>query len=319
MKDNNYENIIRENLKVIDVYEGFFNEAKECRESYYYLRSLKNIFSIHLCREVDYDKKVIDELNKRIEQAELAFNAIEEIAAINEVSIKDELMPMFTKTIKLPQMIEMIKENLDLKSKLDKLQIDILNYLINIDNKIIDELTNNKTYLSDYYIQYKFNLLTNIAFIHSTDEDKIITNKIHCNSKNIENRLKDAGIKLPVYEKIRDYSFELTRKRNEYKLCRETLLKLLEMEPKLEEEIYFKELNKKQFSYNRQITILTYIVTVFTIITLIFGGIQTYYLIIDHIKLQNSKLNKTSNGKSNIQNINKNKIDYFNLSNPIQK
>jgi hypothetical protein len=127
---------------------------------------------------------------------------------------------------------------------------------------------------TDYFVK--------ITFIHSSDEDKIITYKLDIKKHDIRKTLKSQKFQLPECFKLTDNSFIVNKRHLEYQHWHKTYMVLLKAGPKLRQEKQLNQIAERQFIYNKQVTKLTYIVTALTVITTVFTLLSTYFGILDH-------------------------------------
>ena len=273
--------IIHENLRKIEIIEEFFTISSECRESYYFLMSLKNLVETHIVLSECYDEKRIKELLDRVEQAENTFVDLEQVAASSDTSsVEDNVVPFHLGiNVEITDVLEVIIKTIDLRSKIDRLQVEILDYLFEIDMKFIDKLVETKPYLSELSTQNTLDLLILSAFNHSPDKDKVVTYKFYTKNRKILDDIKKNKSSLLQPIKIRDYSYVLDAAREKYKRSHQMVCNLLHTIPKIESEMEYKELSRKQAKMNKHITVLTYIVVLLTLVTVVTSIITTYHTI----------------------------------------
>jgi hypothetical protein len=286
---------IHENLVEVDVMKDLFDIAKPCRESFYYLRSLKGILSGQVFLKEDEEK--VTNLLKQITELELAFEHHDEAFCVSEI-IEDQLIKYEPESfVEIEFVFNSIKSYIDLKSKMDKLQLIVLNYLIDTESRIMGLLVEEIPYLERVEGILKLNILFLSAFEHSAEEDRIVSYKLFSKNHEVRKDLRTIGIELPEIVKARDYSFQLNKKRSIFQKHHESFVDLILKLPELEEEKYLKEISKKQYSLNKQITILTYIVVLLTIFSIGTGLISAYYIIMDHSAQQ--VIEQTENNSNN--------------------
>lgn len=273
---------IHENLVEVDIIKDIFLLAKACRESFYFLRSLRNLIEGQVF--LKESAKEIERYFKQIDQLKKSFENLDEIFGLSD-TIKDQMVRLNPVTnMETPFLYDFVKRYIELKSRMDKLQIEILDFLMGEESKMLRKLTEGRPYLSEMEGMLQLDSLVLLAFNHSSEEDRVNSYKLISKDRETILVLKLKGIDLPEIVKIRDYTFELDKKRELFKQRHESFMKLLLKSPELEEDRNIKELTKKQFSFNKQITILTYIVVLLTILTLVQGSISVFYAIKDHSK-----------------------------------
>jgi len=271
------EFVIHEYLRDIDLIDDLFVVSKESRLSYNYLISVRTFFNTHL-HTYEKNEDIIKDFHNRINTIEESYSTIEELALTSEPDIVgDSIVPLKSKTEIDPiTLYRIVRGHIELKSKIDKLQVDILRYLTDEMLKIITKFTERKPYFKDIESDIHIGMLLRSTFMHSADEDKVTTYKVTCKQKELINELKDDKIFLPEFLKISDYSFQLEKSRELYKFMYESFNKTIMSIPKIEEEQYLKELNKKQYNLNKKMTLLTYIACLLTIISVFMAGVTTY-------------------------------------------
>ncbi|MFW6016240.1 MAG: hypothetical protein ACOCRK_07350 [bacterium] len=268
--DYNDEIVISENLKKINVLEDFFKLNKMCRENYYYLRSLINLFKNRISlAQIEFDREMIitkNKIKKDINKVKNSFKNIEEIIS-SQPTIEDEIKD-FTprKFIEVKEIIEICKSSLTVNAKISKLQINILDFLIKNEKLLMEKIVDENPKLSEMHMQIETSFLINIAFDHSSEEDRIITYRLECTSEKFAKDLNEAGFDLPIIVKIRDYSFTVNKKRKLFREFHKDFIKMIAEIPKIEEQKYIIKLTEEQKQYNKQVTILTYIIVVLTLL-----------------------------------------------------
>ena len=293
--------ILSENLRQIDIYTDFWIIAKECRESFYYLKSLKNLLINSSFLKADdvikYKalRKNISDLIKEFEEldgdlinkSKNKFLVDQEIATelVSNNRIKDLSDLKFLKEIEI---LQYVKNFLDLNSKIGLCQVKILEFLIEVKDKMNKAIVSSDDKLKFPYEEYNLKKLMILAFNHSSDEDMIITNEIVCSDKSIEKALLQLGIEFPINVKTHDNKYTIEKNREIIKMHYELSLKLMDMSEKLNEENQINKLTKNQYSYSKQVTFLTWIVAILTVITTIVGGISLYYTIKSYNNTYNS-------------------------------
>lgn len=272
--------IIHENLVEVDIIKDIFVLAKACRESFYFLKSLGNLMGGQFFFKES--AKEIEKYFKQIEQLKKSFENLDEIFSFSD-TIKDQMVRLNPVTnVETPSLYAYVKRYIELKSRMDNLQIEILDFLMGEESKILRKFTEERPYLSEMEGLLQLDSLILLAFNHSSEEDRVNSYKLISKDRETIFVLKSKGIDLPEIIKIRDYTFELNKKRDLFKQRHESFMKLLLKSPELEEEKNIKELTKKQYSFNKQVTVLTYIVVLLTLLTLVQGTISVFYAIKDH-------------------------------------
>lgn len=149
-----------------------------------------------------------------------------------------------------------LKYYIELKTKIDQLQIEILELLFDINEEITEKISHKYIetenirlqQIQDYHISMAFNkshksdLLENYRFfLKISDNANVIIHKI------------------PGRLKIRNYNFELEQSRSLYKKSRKNQLQILSAITELEHRDTIDKLTKSQYELNKTIKQLTYI------------------------------------------------------------
>lgn len=276
---DNVSNLVIENLREIHIINDFFNILKECRESVYYLESVKILIENHVLLKDDYEENKIKDFITDIDMYLNLFYGLEDRLSVTQnASIEDNIKVNAPLThYRLEDLPELLLGYIELKSKIDKLQLDILEYLIKVKIKLCDEISNRDNSLMDINIQYKNESHMKLALNKSTESDKVITYMFKCENNEIKQYLINNGYDFSKRYKIRDYTYNLKIARDEYEKWQVVSINLTTMIPKIEEKKLLSELSKKQYILSRQVTILTWIITILTIFSVIFGAISTFY------------------------------------------
>lgn len=275
--------VISENHREIDILLDFYTVQQECRESYYYLNSIEIQLKNHPWVAEKIDEATVSDFFKKINDLQQQFISLEQIGlgkSQSAPSVSDDITPFFTtRGMNLSEVIDSIKQAVELKSKIDKIQIEILETMIDNIAWLGDEIAKSNEQLTMVNAHTRLSIGMSMSFNHSVDEDKVVTHDLVCKQKEIIKEFKKQKIDLPITFKIRDYSYNLATARKHFQMCYSSFIKLLELLPQV-------ELNEKQASYNKQVTWLTYLITGLTIATIIIGGLGLY---LDHFKKDTEK------------------------------
>jgi len=270
-----------ENRIDINLPQDFQKVTEATRESIYFLASLENLFKEHIVVPKDYDKEQYKERLERIKKAQDDFQSLENIFYYPKPEL---VLPSGTHKIEIDnsKFIKSVGEYIKLKERVDELQYEILKYLFEVENNLINAYTNDKEHLQTLKTQYHIKFLTYSAFEHSKDEDKFDNYRIYISDKKI---VKDYSKEndYPIRVKIRNYDFNIRKYRNLYKMLKNSAIDLIFNAPKLEEEEQLKKISFQQFELNKKVKGLSIFAILLTIIGLIYGTISTYFLINDHI------------------------------------
>lgn len=281
--------ILAENYIEIDIFDDFTMVRQQCLESKFFLKSLEIQLNSHLWDGETFNKESVDILFKQIGEIEDSFKKIEFLHSQAADVVEDVAMPLEPSFgLEIPDLIDYIQRYLELKSKIDRLQIKILDTMNQNLKQVTEKFASANSTLTRISMNSHISIAMSQAFTHSADEDKVITYALKCKNKDALREIKKSGAKLPTI-KIRDYSFVINKKRVEFQDSYKALIHLMSLVPQI-------ELNEKQTSYNRQVTILTYIISFLTIIMLIQGSFSLYF------NLKESKSTESINVPTHVYN-----------------
>lgn len=279
IKNMKEKKIIHENLVEVDILYDFWNIQKQCRESYYYLYSLKEKLMNLTVNQDTYNKdehnELFDSSKKLIEEFELLDkkifslddNITQEVAAsIEDINNNNQ------QEMNLNITIDFIKQAILHKERIDCLQIRILKYLTKNQNNINEGVSKKEKKLEVFYLNEMYKSLFTSSFVRSVDEDKIVTYKLFTKSKEVEKDLKKEKIEMPIYLKAVDYSYVLSILRNKAKRSIELTGQLLELSVRVSEE-------NKIISYTRTATYVAIVSTVISVISILISILIAYKLI----------------------------------------
>lgn len=162
------------------------------------------------------------------------------------------------------EIFNIIIKAINLKEKIDKLQLSILEFLYDTLNELNADIAKAYEKSNFLYISTLQKSLTKIRFEHSTDEDKIDTYELKCQNNDVRRDLKSKNVKLPYYIKARDYSYNLDKLRFKYDEQSKLNIELISMLQTIKKEEELQKLNKRQYYFN-------IIVTVFTVLSTLIG------------------------------------------------
>ena len=260
--DNIYE---IQNSVIIKIPSDIKQVTDGIRESFYYLNGLTELDVVYSGIKQDEKSKIkngADELIKELDSLEqkLYFSDPDN----SSVTFKDE-----------NELKELIKSYILLKEKVDKFQIDILNDLIGISYKTLQSLTKNRKYLEPFMAQIYSSFLVKSAFLHSHEENKKDTYFLLMK----DNERFDKT--LNPYENyfnvvVNDYTFSLSRDRKRFQEIYDQLFKLIFSIQEIDNKRNIDDLVTKQYSLNKQVVLLTYLIAILTIVMTVIGVIQIY-------------------------------------------
>jgi hypothetical protein len=220
----------------------------------------------------NYDAKFVLEFQARVDKLLVRYETLEDRQSVKvNDGIGGQIIDkeLFSYLDLDHNIIDILLLYIELRSSLDELQLDILEYLTKTKMNLCKTFSANDHELNQMYVHYVSEAHMRSAFNKSVDEDKVDTFVFSCNNKQIINQLKAEGVDLNKRYKIRDYSYLLKIQRLDYEMWNNAFLELLKMEPKIKENKLLNEINKKQFTYNKQIYYLTWAVSIITIISAI--------------------------------------------------
>lgn len=281
-----YDLILHENLVDVDLIKDYFKIAQTCRESYYHLESLK-----HHCEEVAAEDTPSQVCNFLLQVQDFRQRFLMNDVACTH-SHNDYIIPPEFCEVEADALYQKVKNNLTLICQMDKLQIEILGFLINYCRRKSKNLVKEEPLLEEIYRELEAEYFLEIMFFHSSDENKIANYKLDTKKTDIKKDLKGENISLPEYFKLSDYSFLVNKRRTEYKHWRRAYMELLRVMPKLKQEKNLNIIAEKQFTYNKHITYLTYLVAILTVIMALFTFLSTYFGVLDHWETVMGVLNR---------------------------
>lgn len=277
------EIILYENLVEIDLLKEFWDYQKKCRESLYHLKSLKIALEsvIVVDRPEEDVNKVKENINKLHSKCEVMITKYEsheklfynysekDKEAFSEVAIATD-EDNFTH-LKGNEILESIKTAISLKSDMDKLQIDILNLLIDESNHTIHNTIKRFKNLEIQFLSEKNKRLLYIRTNHSVDEDKIVTYKISTSNTKAKKDFAMEKMQFPQFVKRKDYTYILKYKREEYRGVDNLIIEYIGLMQK--EKVYINEKRKTnlQLFFNIIITISTITTLVINILKFIYN------------------------------------------------
>ncbi|OLN28517.1 hypothetical protein [Desulfosporosinus metallidurans] len=294
--------IIHENIRAIDLVNDFWAVARECRESSYYLSGLEELL---LVQANPLEVKVTNFVT-RIRELKDSFFHLDELLLVKRlIEISEKLVPFVPQaTLGSKELYNVTKSYIEIRTSMDKVQVEIIEYLTGIVVTKIKKLVEGIEQLKPLQQHYELGARMGKSFFHSIDVDKIATYKFYVQDREVDRELKMIDINLSQLYKIRDYSVLIEQKRQQYRYWHDAYAALLLAAPKAQEEQEFKLLEKKQHSYSFQVAVLTYIIGALTFATLVFGGISTYYAYKDHIPTMPIKSGGNNGGRVEVKGLN---------------
>lgn len=244
-----------ENSIVLEIPKDMKQITEGVRESFYYLNGLINLDSVY--RGLNQNESLNIKEKNKIFQEEL--NNLENDLYFSD---KENSLVSFSDN---KQLKDLIKSYIVLKEKIDKFQLEILEQINDSSYKTLKNITEKKPYLENYSAQIYSIFLIKSAFLHSHAENKTTTYFLL-----IQNEEKFDN-KVNPYEKydyitVNDYSYNLYRERIKFESIFEHLFKLIFSIQEIDDKRNLDSLVNKQYNFNKQVVILTYIIAFLTIV-----------------------------------------------------
>jgi len=277
---------ISENPREIDIMNDLFNVCKECREGFYYLLSAQNLLSSRLSLKRDIKIETYKSLNQRIKTAKSEYKSLEEKLLDNQYlrKVNDKLLKAKVNMLEPLKTYELIKSYIELKVTIDKLQLDIFNFLAESEKAICDSMAEKEPLLKNIYLELYNEFLMIFPFQHSSNEDKITNYTLLIKDREFISDFKRVNIELPEHLNIRDYHYSVQKARNAFRFWRKTLIKMTASLDRLHDDERMKLMTEQQLILNKNITVMTKIVLGLTIITALFTCISTYFSYMQYLK-----------------------------------
>jgi len=171
---------------------------------------------------------------------------------------------------------ELYKRYIELKEKADRFQIDILNELIDISYQTLLTLTKKRDNLKEFLAQIYSSLMTKSAFLHSHDEDKKIIYFLLIDDEKFDTTINP--FEKYIHIEVSDYSFNLYRERSRFQHMYGHLMQLIFSIADMDNKKNIDSLVAKQYSLNKQVVRLTYVITILTIIMAVVSIFQISHL-----------------------------------------
>ncbi|MGB0880051.1 MAG: hypothetical protein ACPGTO_05750 [Polaribacter sp.] len=248
-----------ENLTIVSEPQHITKITEKTRVSVYYLRSLLSHEQIYLALKREVNSKYQMLAEKHLQEFEELENKL--------YFQNDKANPL-----RGQKLIEVLKKYIVLKENIDKLQIKMIKEMVSIATGSIDNLLKSRN-LGKYSMEVRVSLLSNSAFSHSHREDKLDTYLFLEDDQEY-----DTSIDFNNYDrlKVRNYEYLLKRNRKNLLYIFNKLTTIIFQVSEEEKKKELENLNIKQFSFNKQVTIITWIVGVATICMLFLAFIEYY-------------------------------------------
>lgn len=279
--------LLIENRVDIDLLEDYWTYQKAARESYYCLKSLYIMLTTNLIISGD---GIEEEVDKRKEKKEKLVNKSKDYIEKYEKFEKDIDNGEFclNATGKLDELISETLDKsptegvtyciylyettilaIDFKSKFDKLQLEILEFVNRQTEIIIQMLIGDRVKLKHDFLIRLSRSLTRTQLEHSVDEDKKDTYVIGIKNKNLLNLPKVNTLGFPKYYSSIDYTYNLFREKEKYANYNELLVYYMgKVEEEKENELREKR-DAMQYKFNKWIVGATVITTITAIVTIV--------------------------------------------------
>jgi hypothetical protein len=258
--DNIYE---IQNSRIIKIPSDIKGVTDGVRESFYYLKGLTELDLVYSGLKPDQKSKIQDGADAFIKQLDSLEKKLYFSDPNNSlVTFKDD-----------NELKNLIKDYILLKEQVDKFQIEILNEMIDISYQTLKSLTKNRKYLDQYIAQIYSSFLVKSGFLHSHEENKKDTYfLIMEGNENFDKTINPFENYSHVV--VNDYSFNLLRDRKRFQEIYEKLFNLIFSIQEIDIKRNIDELVTKQYSLNKQVVLLTYLIAVLTIVMTIIGILQ---------------------------------------------
>lgn len=248
-----------ENLTLVSEPSDITKITENTRVSVYYLRSLLSHEQIYLALKKEVNSKFQLLAEKQLRE----FDDLENKLYFNN----DKNNPLEGQ-----KLTEVLKNYILLKESLDELQLDMIAEMVSIATNSIDALLKSRN-LEKYSMEVRVSLLSNLAFEHSPKEDKLDTYLFLEDDQEY-----DTSVDFDKYDrlKVKNYDYLLERNRKNLKYIFNKLTTIIFQVDEEDKKNELEKLNLKQFQFNKQITIITWIVGIATISMLVLSGLEYY-------------------------------------------
>lgn len=258
--------VIHENLVEYDLQEDFFNICKKTRESYMFLRELKDIYfnSLQVENKANLDHHIRRKFKRETLSLLDEFEQLDSkiINPKNTLKFKDGKMIIDKlsddKEQDLKEIILQLKNFIELREKIDELQLNILTHMCEQYIIILKGLSDrNDDFELDYLIKIN-DISMRLHFDIHTDLDRIDTIKLDLNrrSKMWKGLNEEEKNLLPCYLKVTNYDYMLNKRRELFKEYSKAMIESLKLKA-----IYAEKEELKKYNNNiRLLTILNIII-----------------------------------------------------------
>ena len=248
-----------ENLTLVSEPSDITKITEKTRVSVYYLNSLLSHEQIYLALKKEVNSKFQLLAEKQLKE----FDELED-----KLYFKNDK----NNPLEGHKLTEVLKSYILLKESMDALQIDMIAEMVAIATKSIDNLLESRN-LGKYSMEVRVSLLSNLAFEHSHKEDKLDTYLFLEDDQEY-----DTSIDFDNYDriKVRNYDYLLKRNRKNLKYIFNKLTTIIFQVDEEDKKRELENLNLKQFKFNKQVTIITWIVGIATIIMLILAILEFF-------------------------------------------
>lgn len=246
-----------ENLTTVSEPSDITKITEKTRVSVYYLRSLLSHEQIYIALKEETNSKYQLLAEKHLQE----FDILE-----NELYFRTDR----SKPLEGQELTDILKKYILLKKNIDELQLDMISEMVSIATVFIDRLLKRKN-LEKYSMEIRSSLLSNTAFDHSHKEDKLDTYLFLEDGQEY-----DTTIDFNDYDrlKVRNYDYLLKRNRKNLKYIFNKLSDIIFQVNEEDKKKELENLNLKQFKFNRQVTIITWIVGIATVFMLILSFLE---------------------------------------------
>lgn len=261
MKKQSEDYFLLENLNIIRIPKDITKITRSTREETYFLKSLLNVEEIYL----GIISSTHSKYRKLAESLLADFDSLEGAMYFGQPD-KSE--------INTDKIVKYLTEYIKLRNKIVDLQIDMLDEMIMTSKNTIESIVKENTNLQKYEMEIQASLLINSALNHSHKENRLVS-YIFIGEEDKYNNSIDPD-KHYYRIKIEDKKYLLNTKREKFKLAFDKMTTLIFSLNDFSKQAYFEKLTEKQYSFNKQVTILTWVVSIATLISFTMAVIQFF-------------------------------------------
>lgn len=263
--------IISENYRELDIFDDFYLVQQECRESKYYLNSLVTMLQHHVVLPENYDKSIIDQYMKRANVIQEKYSELEKRRGTEEngkiqCGIQDFDIEKHIVNIGIEKLPEIMLKYIKLKNEIDYIQVELLNYLIQVKKDMCEAISKTHDRLDIIFAEYNSQAQMYCALHKSADSDRVDTIAFSCKEKKV---LKDLPKDIHQKYKIRNNNYNVEFYRNLLEMWQSFSIDILKQKEEFEQKSLLVDLSKKQYEINVCIVILTITVIILTVVSIV--------------------------------------------------